>query len=428
MTALRVGWGQPSDSVHTLYKELLEIPPEGVEYVFPSSGDGATKKGGPVSIRGRVMGSAVFRSVYDPLMTKCLDGPSLACRLASAVRSPRLMGSSETDWGKGFDLFHSNGNGMVENIPLIVRNDVRWVVDFEHVGSLFGYWGDWRKRIYRPRAREVLRKQLSSRYCRKLMPWTEAARRTVEGVLPFKEVSEKVEVVRLAIRPAPARPKDLPAHDAVRILFTGSVNYGGEFWSKGGHEVLESFARLRERYGEAVELVFRCWMPEELSSKYGSLPGMRHIPGALPKDELDRLFHGCDIFLFPSHNTPGMAILEAMRFGLPVVAKDIWANREQVKDGVTGFLVRPSDEVPYCLSPGEVPNWSMDGGPFLPHMRKRDERVISDLVSKLSELVESASLRQRMGVEASKVVEEGEASIGVRNRALRRIYEESSPR
>lgn len=427
MADLRIGWGQTKDSTHTLYKELLELPPEGVEYVFPASAAGPGRSSRRSNLGTRVLRSPAVRGISDPLMAKCLDGRSLTGSLVTGMRCSGLMGSSGAGWGRSFDLFHSNGNGMVENIPLIVKNDVRWVADFEQVGSLFGYYGDWRKRIYRPRARDVMMKQLSSKYCRKLMPWTDAAMKTVEGVLPHKDVLDKAEVVRLAIRPAPPRPAELGPRGPVRVLFMGSVNYGGEFWSKGGHEVLESFSRLRERFGDAVELSFRCWMPREFSAKYGSAPGITHIPTPLPKEDLDRLFHGSDIFLFPSHNTPGMAILEAMRFGLPVVTKDIWANGELVKEGVTGFLVKPSEKVPYYL-PGFVPNWSMDGGPFLSYMMQRDGRVVDDIVSRLSELVESASLRERMGREARKVVEEGEASIGVRNRALKRIYEEAAAR
>lgn len=427
MADLRIGWGQAPDSVHTLYRELLELPPEGVEYVFPPSRPAPSGSPRRAGLGARVLRSPVARAVTDPLMARCLDGRSFTSRLMTAARSSGLAGSSPPDWGRGFDLFHSNGNGMVENIPLIVRNDVRWVVDLEHVGALFGYFGDWRSRIYRPRAREVMRKQLSSRYCRRILPWTEAARTTLESILPGRDIAEKTEVLPLAIRPAPPRPADIGTHEGVRVLFMGSSNHMGEFWSKGGFEVLEAFRRLRAAHGEAVQLNFRCWMPDEIAAEYGKDPGIRPFTGFLPKEELERLFWASDIFLFPSHHTPGMAILEGMRFGLPVVAKDIWANGELVKDGETGFLVRPSERIPYYL-PGNVPNWSMDRGPFIGHMKMRDDRVIDDLVSRLSDLVLDPGLRRRMGEAARAVVEEGRASVRRRNPRLREIYEEAARR
>ncbi|MDH3366089.1 MAG: glycosyltransferase family 4 protein, partial [Thermoplasmata archaeon] len=293
--------------------------------------------------------------------------------------------------------------------------------------SLFGYYGNWRKRIYSQRHQKRLAKALSSRYCRKAIPWTEAARKTIEHLVPSKEVAEKTEVVRLAVRPAPPRPSDIEMHDRVRILFMGSSNYKGEFYSKGGLEVLETYKRLREKMGDSVELAFRCWMPDELRGKYASTPGLHVLSDVLPRDMLDRLFWESDIFLFPSHHTPGMAFLEAMRFGLPVVTRDLWANGELVKNGVHGYLVKPSEKIPYYL-PGNVPNWSMDDGPFLPYMKMIDDRVVDDFVNKLSTLVGSENTRKAMGAAGKREVEEGDASIGKRNAVYRRIYEESARR
>jgi len=430
MSKIRVGWSSSREAGHSLYLEFLDSPPEGIEYVVPKSvpAPGRSFKG---SLREKVLRSPFIRSRVDSVLSQGLDAEGArrisAYSLMRMARRSGLLAHSGAGWGSEFDIFHSNGSAMVENIPLIVENDVRWIVDFEHVGALFGYYGDWRARLNDGRAKKILTKQLTSKYCRRIVPWTEAARTTLESVLPDPAIAEKTEVLPLAIRPAPPRPKDVEAHDSVRILFMGSSNHRGEFWSKGGFEVLEAFRRLRARHGDAVELNFRCWMPADIAAEYAKDPGIRQFPGFLPKEELDRLFWGSDIFLFPSHHTPGMALLEGMRFGLPVVAKDIWANRELVHDGVSGYLVRPSEKVPYYL-PGYVPNWSMDRGPFISYMKMRDDRVIDDLASRLSDLVQDPGLRERMGQEARKVVEEGHASVKRRNPRLRTIYEEAVKR
>jgi glycosyltransferase involved in cell wall biosynthesis len=417
---------------HTLYDEFLLAPPEGVAYSTesPAQKSDVGPKRGSGGVARRLRRSEFVRAISDPIFARAIpvhgEAPhGLSYSLSKAMM--RLAGGKSNASTMDFDVFHSAGQGMVENIPWIVGGDVHWVADFEHVASLFGYYGNWRKRIYRPRARRVLQRQFGSRYCKKLLPWTDAARKTLGYCVPGKEIEAKTEVLRLAIRPAGERPSNLPKHDRVRILFMGSTNFRGEFWSKGGCEVLESYRLLRERVGDKVELVFRCWMPDELRKKYGELPGLETVCDVLPREHLDRLFWESDIFLFPSHNTPGLAFLEAMRFGLPIVGKDIWANRELVEDGVTGFLVKPSEKVPYYL-PGNVPNWSMDSGPFLKYMQMRDERVLSDLVDALASLVEKPSLRKKMGQEGKREVDEGRASIKRRNVQLRRIYEESAKR
>ena len=419
---------------HSLYREFLEAPPPGIRYItdLPKrEGDSPEmlRKKTPVQ---RLRASAWVRAATDPIFVRSLpDGaaPPGGLSFKTARALTRLAGG---DTGKikeqdEFDVFHSTGSAAFENIPWFVEKDVRWIVDFEFAASMFGFYGNWRKRIYSSRHQRRLVKVLTSRYCRKIIPWTNAARETLEHLAPSKDVAEKTEVVRLAVRPAPPRPRDIESHDRVRILFMGSSNYKGEFYSKGGLEVLEVYKRLREKLGDSVELTFRCWMPDELRDKYASTPGLHVLSEVLPRDSLDRLFWESDIFLFPSHHTPGMAFLEAMRFGLPIVTRDLWANSELVKNGVHGYLVKPSERIPYYL-PGNVPNWSMDNGPFLPYMKTIDDRVVDDFVEALSKLVDSENTRKGMGAAGMKEVEHGDASIDRRNAAYRRIYEEAARR
>ena len=72
--------------------------------------------------------------------------------------------------------------------------------------------------------------------------------------------------------------------------------------------------------------------------------------GTLPESDLHALIASCDCLCLPSVERTeafGMVLLEAMRYGKPVVASNIpgsgigWV----VEDGVTGFLVPPGDPV-----------------------------------------------------------------------------------
>ncbi len=83
---------------------------------------------------------------------------------------------------------------------------------------------------------------------------------------------------------------------------------------------------------------------ETLSDKVRSLglKGVRLL-GSLEGPDLLRAYASADIFVFPSENESfGLAVLEAMATGLPVVCSDIPALRELVGDA--GILVEPCSD------------------------------------------------------------------------------------
>jgi glycosyltransferase involved in cell wall biosynthesis len=69
------------------------------------------------------------------------------------------------------------------------------------------------------------------------------------------------------------------------------------------------------------------------------------------REDIPALLAAADIFALPSHfeGLP-MSIIEAMLTALPVVATDISGPREQVVDGITGFLVPPARVAPLAAA------------------------------------------------------------------------------
>ena len=68
-------------------------------------------------------------------------------------------------------------------------------------------------------------------------------------------------------------------------------------------------------------------------------------------DNLGDYYSAFDLFVFPSlHEALGSSLLDALRFGLPVVASRVGGIPEVVEDGVNGILVEP-----------ESPDQLMDG-------------------------------------------------------------------
>jgi glycosyltransferase involved in cell wall biosynthesis len=116
----------------------------------------------------------------------------------------------------------------------------------------------------------------------------------------------------------------LVRHKGYPELLQAMRDVDGELWVVG--------ERLASDHGEDMEPYFA-------AAALG--PRLRRL--GYRRDVAD-LLAAADIFVLPSHfeGLP-MSIIEAMLTGLPVVSTNIRGPREQVVDGLTGFLVPPAD-------------------------------------------------------------------------------------
>jgi glycosyltransferase involved in cell wall biosynthesis len=171
-------------------------------------------------------------------------------------------------------------------------------------------------------------------------------------------------------------------------------------------------------------LAVRSYVPKKIKTKYEKYKNVRIIDKILPWSVLEAEFKSADIFLFPSHNTPGLAILDAMSYELPVITTDVWANPELVNDGKSGFIIKKSDNIQYYAN-NFIPNWSAPKS--LEIIKKMiDQEVVHELVKKTSILIEDENLRRKMGKVGRNETETGKFSIEKRNKKLKRIFDEAS--
>lgn len=399
---MRVHFPATPGRSHNLYLEFIEAPPPGVQYVLPAAGE--TGHAGPPSLVERVRASPAFRRAYAPILRSALGGLGVADRLRAATGRRRA-----------WDLYHSLGSVHPYPEP--------WVVGFESVLDFFGMAMHPRLEIEDKGARRYVLRKLLSPHCKRLLPWTDAARRSVLGTFPEarNELDAKMEVLPLALRSGP-RPPARGSSDALRILFVASKNFPEDFVPKGGHLALEAFAEIRKNV--PAEMVVRAKVPPRYLALHGGTPGLRVIDGMLTDAEVRTLFEEADVFLFPMCHTPGMVVLEAKRAALPPVVLDVWGNREVVEDGVSGRVVPPQDGVPY-LTRTLAPNWSQEPA-FVRALESNRGRVVRDLVDATLDLVRGPARRVAMGRAARADVEPGgKFSIERRNERLRRVYDEA---
>jgi glycosyltransferase involved in cell wall biosynthesis len=356
--------------VHPQFEEVYNYPPKGVKYRFtkPSGDHNSPKK-------------RKFRIKFSNFHT--------------AMQIPRMNFFKGI---KGCDMIHST-RGI---IPL---NNLPWVVDGESGSAFSGLnWVAMRK----PMMSFLIKKFLASPNCKKIMPQSDAAKKSLLENLDCSKFEDKIETVYLANHTTKFKRVDT---GIVRISFIGKG-----FYDKGGNDLHEAFKILNKKYPGKISLKYKGDVPED---KKINLPNVKYLTN-LPKEEFyNEIFRDCDIYVQPTTvDSYGVSIQEAMSTGLPIVCTDDFTLPELVEDGYNGFLVK---------SPVHWYDYGVKGDweGYENKTREDHPETVKELVEKISILVEDPELRKKMGKNSFNLVDKGKFSIAARNKKLRRIYEEA---
>lgn len=164
-----------------------------------------------------------------------------------------------------------------------------------------------------------------------------------------ESVGEKVKVIPFGfdIRNKDAWRKRVASQINLRSERTREVrivNVGRLVWQKGQSDLIEAARILRHKgYSFSVEIVGEGELRNELEEmiRKSHLSHCVLLRGVLTRDEIMTLLFEADVFAFPSHSEGfGIALLEAMAAGLPVVAADITGVSEIIENEVSGKLFR----------------------------------------------------------------------------------------
>ncbi len=123
---------------------------------------------------------------------------------------------------------------------------------------------------------------------------------------------------------------------------------------KGQDLLIRAFHHVRKEYPH-IDLILAGDGPEKdkcraLSEKLGLVEAVFCL-GRVKETEIPSLLSGCTLFALPSRKEPfGVAVLEAMAAGRPVVATDVGGVKEIIQNGKNGLLVKP--ESPEALAQG----------------------------------------------------------------------------
>jgi len=357
--------------VHPQFREITNYPPSNAKYFFDEpKGD----HNDPWMRKKRVLISFAQRYLQLPRMQK--------------IKNPEK-----------YDLVHSTRG-------ILIRNNIPWVVDLESGAAFSGL--EWTS-LKKPIMKRLIRKYLKSPYCKKIMPQSEAARRSILENIDCTGFEHKIETVYLAYHTTPLKRKQ---SDKFRISFIGRG-----YFEKGGHDLQEAFKILDKKYPGKLQLKMKCNVPEEHKLNMSNVIYMKKIDD--PMEFYKEIFGDCDLYVQPTTvDSFGVSILEAMSTGLPIVCTDDFTLPELVEDGHNGFLVKsPVNWYPY----GVKGKWEE----YTKEAEKNHPETVQALVEKISILIEDPTLCKKMGKNSFKIVESGKFSIKQRNKQLARIYKEA---
>jgi glycosyltransferase involved in cell wall biosynthesis len=363
---IRVGF----TSEHGMAAEQSLSPPPGIEYSF---------------LRGEPQALSLIRSPIKGYMRRFRQEP---IDLIEAVISPVV---TEHPWIYSCEALHAAAAFNILGCPI-------------------------------PRSLRVayIKHLLLKPNCRKVVFWSQAAVETLHsyGGLPTDDpLFAKSTVVYPAVR---RMPDELIHYGNASTSFL----FSGDFFRKGGVNVVDAFERAR-RIHPSITLTVCCDLRinfitpnEALRAEYlAKLAGTEGIimRGRVSRDELiQQILPKTDVYLLPTYaETFGMSVLEAMAFGIPVIATDHFAIPEILEDGVSGILI---DTSPFDLERmfrGYVVN------EIPPDFR---QHVTDSLFTAMCRLIESADLRRRLGAAALEVART-KFSFECRNRRMREIYD-----
>jgi glycosyltransferase involved in cell wall biosynthesis len=282
-----------------------------------------------------------------------------------------------------------------------------WMVEIEDPITLFypliqnGHTSDLaiRESPYYP----IIKSLLESDQCKGILTHMKSTAEMVRTLFASEKIAAKVAYTPLGVKlPARCQRHEELEPEHLDLVFINSwCQIPENFYVRGGLDVLEAFAILRERYPH-LRLTLRSHLPV-LDDHYLRIIDsgwVRVINRFLPGEEMDALLSGSHIFLLPAARVHIVSLLQAMSYGLAVVTSDGWGIEEYVEHERNGLIVKG------CYGKA---SWADKKTGILREdydfMHTSDPEVVEGIVAAVSRLVEDPHLRRHLGRSARRNVE-----------------------
>lgn len=369
---------ETADRFHTIWQEIVANPPKGYEFIMPEK----TQTNENIKNLGK---SKIVKFFYRNFFHHFVNPLEI---IEKSIHVP-----------ENIDLIYSPERLVTRPVP--------WVCDVEVALSFAGH-----NNSLLQKNRKKIEMILSSEYCKKIMPFTNFGKKTIEKEFDTSLFKDKIEVVHFAA--------DIPklTHKRntkmINIIFVGTANQKDPmiFNIKGGREAIEAFRILSKKYSN-IRMKIISNIPENIDVKIDRLD----VIPLMPREKLFKLYSESDIFLAPTYFNLGMSFVEAMGCGLPIITTDMFGLPEAVDKN--GFIIKMKDQGVYkerSAAISEFPEFTK----FL--YEKNSEQIIKGIVYAVSALVENTKIIDIMS-RASREKYEKEFSMEYKKRKLKEIFD-----
>jgi glycosyltransferase involved in cell wall biosynthesis len=250
----------------------------------------------------------------------------------------------------------------------------------------------------------IIKAMLESDECKAILTHMKSTAEMLPTLFQSEVIARKVIAAPLGVK-LPARWQHHEAHspdEPIDLLFINSwCQVPENFFVRGGLDVLEAFAILHERYPQ-LRLTMRTNLPalDDHFRRIIEEGWVRVIDRFMTAEEMADLHASSHIFLLPAARIHVVSLLQAMSYGLAVVASDGWGIEEYLDDERNGLVV----EGRYGKT-----SWADTESGLLREdyeaMYTADPEIVDGLVEAVSRLVEDAQLRRRLGRAARRDIE-----------------------
>lgn len=134
----------------------------------------------------------------------------------------------------------------------------------------------------------------------------------------------------------PPEKKDYEREGPLRFCFVGGTK---EF--KGLAYMLDAFERV-DSFDATLTVIGTDTLSDELRTRY---MGVAEFTGMMPHTEVAEVIRNMDVMIFPSLGEGfGLAIIEGLASGLPVIATQNTGSIDIMTDGLDGFIIPIQDQ------------------------------------------------------------------------------------